>query len=74
MLTIYSTPMCEHCRILKSNLDNRKVKYESIDITKMDPQDQIELAQRAGRLSVPLIELDEKFITSRELEQVLTKQ
>jgi len=65
-MTIYSSPTCRACQILKQKLKEQGIAFEEINILKVEPQEQTKIAQKAGRLSLPIIEKDGKFYHSLE--------
>ncbi len=54
---IYSTPTCPHCLQTKQYLDQNKIIYQNIDVTK-DRKSLQEMLKKTGQLSVPVIEID----------------
>ncbi len=54
---VYSTPTCPHCLRTKQYLDENKIIYQNIDVTK-DRQSLEEMLKKTGQLSVPVIEVD----------------
>lgn len=53
MLTIYTKPNCTQCIATKQFLDNRKVEYEMIDVTKDD--EALNVVSNLGYKQVPVI-------------------
>ncbi len=71
-IKVYSTPQCKSCKEVKDYLCSKNIPFESIDISKMEMKDQLNLNRRTGRLSVPIIEVNSKFFYSlKELREVL---
>jgi glutaredoxin 3 len=59
MLTIYSKPNCQACEMAKQFLDSKKIKYQTIDISR-DAVAKEHLV-KSGHRSVPQIYLDGKL-------------
>lgn len=51
--TIYSTPTCGYCRLLKSWLSEKGVMYEEVDVA-MNPARGQEMIQKTGQMGVPV--------------------
>ena len=51
-ITIYSTATCGYCKMLKSYLQDKGIKYEEKHADK-DPKIAEELMQKSGQLGVP---------------------
>jgi len=64
MIKVYFTPGCSACHQVKSYLRSKEKSFEEIDLTKIEPREQAKLVSRLGRLSVPIIEVDDKFYFS----------
>ena len=67
MIKIYSTPKCGECLRVKDYLDKKRLFYQEIDMTKVDAEEQSKLNIR----SVPIIEIDGKFVFSLKELKVL---
>ena len=58
MITIYSTPTCPRCKVLKAKLAQKGITYEEcMDETKM---------QELGIMSVPAMSVDDKLLEFSE--------
>jgi len=58
MITIYSTPTCPRCKVLKTKLAQKGIEYEEcMDEMKM---------QELGILSVPVVAVDGKLLDFSE--------
>lgn len=58
MITVYSTPTCPRCKILKTKLAQKEIPYEEcMDEAKM---------QSMGILSVPVMAVDDKLLDFSE--------
>ena len=60
-VTIYTTGMCPYCFAAKRLLSEKGVEFEEIDVT-FSPAKRKEMAEKAGRTSVPQIWIDETHV------------
>lgn len=58
MITIYSTPTCPRCKVLKTKLAQKGIPYEEC----MDES----VMQSLGILSVPVLSVDDKLLDFSE--------
>lgn len=66
MITIYSTPKCGECIRVKDWLDEKRLLYQEIDMTKVDVKTQTKLKIT----SVPTISIDGKrYYSLKELKE-----
>ena len=68
-IKVYSTPICPYCVALKNFLEERKIKFEEIDVS----QDQIaakEMVEKTGQMGVPVIDIDGEFIIGFDREKI----
>lgn len=61
MITIYSTPTCAFCHVLKEYLRNKKIKFVEKDLTK-DESAQKWVIDHTGQLAVPVSEIDGNIV------------
>ena len=70
---VYSTPTCPYCHMAKHFLDQNKVEYEDLDVSK-NKKAADEMVEKSGQMGVPVIEVDGKIIIGfnpRMLKEVL---
>ncbi len=60
-VTIYTTGMCPYCFAAKRLLDEKGVAFDEIDVT-FSPGKRKEMAEKAGRTSVPQIWIGETHV------------
>ena len=72
-ITIYSTPICGYCRLLKEFLNQHQVNYKDIDVS-MDEKAQEEMVTKSKQMGVPVtvIEKDgqEEILVGFEKEKI----
>jgi glutaredoxin-like YruB-family protein len=60
-VVVYTTPTCMYCNMLKAFFDEKKIKYEAVDIS-IDSEKAKYVAEKTGQLGVPVTEIDGEFI------------
>lgn len=58
---VYSTPTCHWCKKTKEFLNENKVKFTDIDVTK-NPAKAQQMIEKSGQMGVPVIEVDDDII------------
>ena len=64
-VTLYTTPTCTYCHMVKQFLKEHKVEYEEIDVTK-EKKFVDELLKKSGQLGVPVIDVGGQIIVGFE--------
>jgi len=59
-VTIYTTPTCVYCKMVKTFFNEQNVAYDEKDVTR-DDKAREEMVQKSGQLGVPVIEIDGKI-------------
>lgn len=60
-IKVYSTPICKYCKEVKSYLDEKKLAYDSIDVSK-NPDDMAKMIELSGRRTVPVTVIGEHVV------------
>jgi len=68
-VVVYSKPGCKNCKILKKWLDIKDVTFEEVDISVS--QEGYDKLIDAGRLSLPVVEIDGVFVDITEYNDIL---
>jgi len=58
-ITIYSTPTCPYCEMVKRYLDDKKITYTVVDVSQNEEAAQ-KLQDISGQLGVPVIQVNDK--------------
>jgi glutaredoxin-like YruB-family protein len=58
---VYSTPTCPHCIHLKRFLEEHKIEYEDIDVSR-DRKAAQEMVEKSKQLGVPVVDIDGRII------------
>ena len=69
-IKVYSTPSCPYCQLLKQFLEDKGIKFETIDVSK-DQEAQNYIVEKTGKIAVPVTEIDGKIIVGFEKEKIL---
>lgn len=72
-VTVYSTPTCHWCRVVKDFLSQKGVEYTEKDVA-ADTVARDEMLQLTGRMAVPAITIDNEVVLGfdkQRLEELL---
>lgn len=69
MIKVYSKPQCGKCDMLKRWLDIKKIEFTEVNI--MEDDDSLSKLRDAGRLSLPVLEINEEFVDYDEFNDIL---
>lgn len=56
-ITVYTTPTCGFCHMLKEYLTDKKIEFDTKDIT-TDQNAYQEILEKTSQLGVPVIDID----------------
>jgi|TARA_B100002003_G_C14108963_1_gene533373 glutaredoxin-like YruB-family protein len=68
-IKVFSTPTCPWCTKLKEYLDEKKIKYKSIDVSQ-DQEAASEMVKKSGQMGVPQTEINGKIIVGFDKEAI----
>jgi glutaredoxin-like YruB-family protein len=68
-VTVYSTPACPLCNLLKKWLKDHDVKFADVDVSK-NPKLIDELIRKSGQMTVPMTEIDDDTIPGFDLNKL----
>ncbi len=66
---IYSTPTCPYCKMAKDFFNEKKIKFENIDVSS-NTKAQKEMKKISRQLSVPVIVIDDKIFLGFDQEKI----
>ncbi len=72
---VYSTKTCPWCHKLKDYLNEKKIKFEDIDVGE-DKKAAEEMVKKSGQMGVPVSDINGKIIVGfdkEEIEKALAK-
>ena len=68
-ISVYTTPNCPQCRIVKKMLDEAKVKYETTDLSQ--DAEAMEMVKGLGYVSAPVVFVGDAHWTGFRHEKML---
>lgn len=74
-ITIYSTPTCGYCKMVKEYLTGKNVPFTDIDVTR-DQKKAEEMIAKTGQFGVPVIDIDGNIVIGfdkRKLDEYLAQ-
>lgn len=60
-ITVYTTPTCGFCKMVKQYLKSKEVEFETKDVTS-DESAYKEIVDKSGQLGVPVLDIDGTII------------
>lgn len=66
---VYSTPTCPWCTMAKKYLNEKKVNYEDLDVSRNSTAAH-EMITKSGQRGVPVIEIDGNIIIGFDKEKI----
>jgi len=60
-VTVYSTPTCPWCHVVKQFLSDHGIKFENIDVS-VDHEKAKEMIEKSGQMGVPVVEIGGEII------------
>ena len=72
-IILYSAQMCSDCQKLKAFLDDNELDYEYRDI-KEDPQYAKDVEENTGKLGVPYLVIDGKWVRGYDLKKPFSEE
>jgi glutaredoxin-like YruB-family protein len=68
-IKVYSTPTCPYCKMAKTYLDEKGVKYQDLDVTQ-DAAARDEMIQKSGQMGVPVITVNGELVIGFDKERL----
>ena len=66
---VYSTPTCPYCHAAKEFLQENKVEYEDVDVSKDQDRAQ-EMIEKSGQMGVPVLDINGTIIVGYDREAI----
>ncbi len=60
-ITVYSTPTCPYCKMVKEYLTEKKVEFKDVNVA-ADKAKAQEMIDKSGQMGVPVIDIDGQII------------
>jgi len=67
---VYSTPSCPYCVALKGFLEENKVEFKEVDISK-DEESMKVIVEKTGQMGVPVIDIDGELIVGFDRQKIV---
>jgi len=68
-IKVYSTPTCPYCKMAKTYLDEKGIKYQDFDVTQ-DAAAKDEMIEKSGQMGVPVITVDGELVIGYDRERL----
>ena len=69
---VYSTPGCTNCILLKNFLKENKIAFDEVNVA-ADRLAAKEMVQKTGQMTVPVTEINGKFILGRDTQAIMNE-
>lgn len=66
---VYSTPTCPYCKMAKTYLDEKGIKYRDFDVTQ-DAAAKDEMIEKSGQMGVPVLTVDGELVIGFDRERL----
>ncbi len=60
-ISVYTTPTCTYCRLVKDWLKQRNVRFDEYDVAR-DPRRADEMVRKSGQMGVPVTDINGRVI------------
>ncbi len=60
-ISVYTTPSCTYCRLVKDWLKQRNVRFDEYDVAR-DPRRADEMVRKSGQMGVPVTDINGRII------------
>lgn len=68
-ISIYSTPTCHYCQLVKDFFDENKISFTTFDVAS-DLEKRKEMIDKSGQMGVPVIDIDGQIIVGFNEERI----
>lgn len=75
-ITVYSTPTCPYCKLVKEFLKEKNLAFTDVDVS-ADPESVKQMVKLSGQMGVPVIDVSGQVIVGwnkNALEEVINAQ
>ena len=69
-ITIYSTPSCHFCHMVKDFLKEKNVEFQDFNVAE-DLEKRKEMVAKSGQMGVPVILIEDKVIVGFNKEKIM---
>lgn len=71
IVTVFSTPTCPYCTMIKSYLDEKGVVYTEHDVS-VDREKAMQMVQKSGQMGVPQVWIDDAVVVGFDKPKINT--
>lgn len=68
-VTVYSTPTCVYCKMVKKYFESQSIQFNEIDVSR-DRKAAADLVSKSGQLGVPVIDIDGTIIVGFDKDRI----
>ncbi|HHW68174.1 MAG: glutaredoxin 3 [Epulopiscium sp.] len=68
-ITVYSTPTCPYCHMVKDYLKKNDFQYKDINVA-VDQRAAAEMIKKSGQMGVPVIDIDGNIVVGFDREKI----
>lgn len=68
-VTVYSTPTCVYCKMVKKYFVSQNIQFIEIDVSR-DRKAAADLVSKSGQLGVPVIDIDGTIIVGFDKDKI----
>ncbi|MEM3556219.1 MAG: glutaredoxin domain-containing protein [Candidatus Micrarchaeia archaeon] len=68
-VTVYSTPTCPYCIMVKAFLKQNNIPFQEVDVSK-DRKAAMEMFEKSGQMGVPVVDINGKIIVGFDREAI----
>ena len=68
-VTVYTTPTCMYCNLLKDYLEEKGVEYKTVDVSENEEARDM-IIEKSGQMGVPVTIIDEEVIIGFDEDKV----
>jgi glutaredoxin 3 len=69
-VTVYSTPTCPYCTMVKTFLKEQNIDFDDVDVSK-DRQRAIDMVKKSGQSGVPVTEVNGRMVVGFRPDAIL---
>ncbi|XOB41424.1 MAG: glutaredoxin family protein [Candidatus Nealsonbacteria bacterium] len=66
---VFSTKVCPYCVVLKQFLNDNKIEFEDLDVSKNE-EARKEMIEKTGQMGVPVIEINDQFVIGFDKKKI----
>ncbi len=68
-VTVYSTPTCVYCKMVKKYFESHNIDFNEIDVSR-DREAAAEMVRKSGQMGVPVVDIDGTIIVGFDKDKI----